>query len=104
MLVVDMDETLIYCQTDKPETWDIQIDIEEGLIGYVTIRPYALSFLKKMSQFFEIMVFTASEQSYADAVLDELDPNGWIKHRLYRQHCVRIEKNFYTKDLTVINR
>jgi len=45
----------------------------EGEKGFISIRPYALSFLKKMSKIYEIIVFTASEQDYADAVLNELD-------------------------------
>ena len=49
---------------------DFEVDIEEGVKGYITIRPYALSFLRKMSEIYEIMVFTASEKSYADAILD----------------------------------
>lgn len=38
--------------------------------GYVSIRPYALSFLKRASQHFEVICFTASDRSYADAILD----------------------------------
>ena len=57
-----------------------------------------------MSQHFEIIVFTASERSYADAVLNEIDPEGLIKHRLYREHCVKLKKNLYSKDLRKINR
>jgi TFIIF-interacting CTD phosphatase-like protein len=30
--------------------------------------------LKRMSKLFEIIAFTASHESYADAVLDEIDP------------------------------
>jgi Dullard-like phosphatase family protein len=104
VLVIDLDETLIHCQIDDPTLGDLEIEIDEGEYGYVTIRPYALSFLRKMSKFYEIVVFTASEKSYADAVLDELDPTGLIKHRLYREHCLKLGHNLYTKDLRVINR
>lgn len=56
-------------------------------IGF-NIRPYAISFLKKMKKKWEIIIFTASHQSYADAILDEIDPDGTLfDHRLYRQHC-----------------
>lgn len=41
-----------------------------------------------MSKTFEIIAFTASHESYADVVLDEIDPDReFIKHRLYRHHC-----------------
>ena len=58
---------------------------EEILEISVNIRPYALTFLRKMAEIFEIVIFTASVKSYADAILDEIDPEGTlITHRLYR--------------------
>ena len=63
-----------------------------------------MSFLRKMSRFYEIIVFTASEKDYADAVLNELDSQGLIRHRLYREHCLKIGKSMFTKDLRIINR
>lgn len=51
---------------------------------------------------FEVAIFTASHQSYADAVLDKLiDPNRKYP-RLYRQHCIRTNEGIYIKDLRVI--
>jgi len=38
--------------------------------AYVSIRPYAISFLKKACKHFEIIAFTASERSYADTILN----------------------------------
>ena len=51
---------------------------------------------------FEVAIFTASHQSYADAVLDKLiDPQRKYP-RLYRQHCIRTNEGIYIKDLRVI--
>lgn len=51
-----------------------------------------------------MIIFTASSSSYADVVLNHLDPHKKIfAHRLYRQHCT-LEKGFYTKDLRRVNR
>ena len=54
------------------------------------------------------MVFTASHQAYADAVLNFMDPsNKYFKYRLYRNNCslIDIEGNkFYVKDLDIIER
>jgi TFIIF-interacting CTD phosphatase-like protein len=47
----------------------IKIDGTSIKIG-INIRPYALTFLKKMTPKFEIVIFTASHHSYADAILD----------------------------------
>ena len=48
-------------------------------------------------------MFTASHQTYADAILDYIDPNReLIQHRLYRQHCVLTKEGYYIKDLRII--
>jgi TFIIF-interacting CTD phosphatase-like protein len=39
-----------------------------------------------MAQYYEIVIFTAALQEYADQVVDQIDVNGNIKLRLYRQH------------------
>jgi Dullard-like phosphatase family protein len=50
------------------------------------------------------VVFTASTQAYADAVLNVLDPNqSLIHHRLYRQHCVHANGGYF-KDLRALGR
>ena len=58
-----------------------------------------------MSKHFEIIIFTASHECYANVVLDYLDPkNKYIQHRLYRDSCIQTEGGIYVKDLRVINR
>ena len=40
-----------------------------------------------MSRYYEIVIFTAASQDYADYILDILDKDkDLISHRLYRQH------------------
>ena len=56
--------------------------------GQLLIRPYAREFLAEMSKFFEIVIFTAATQDYADWAIDILDTEGHISHRLYRKHTV----------------
>ncbi len=47
-------------------------------------------------------MFTASHRSYADAVLDYIDPdNSLFSFRLYREHCLRTEDGYYVKDLRI---
>ena len=50
------------------------------------IRPGALKFIQDLSCLFELVIFTAAMQDYADWIIDELDEQGSIKHRLYRHH------------------
>ena len=62
-----------------------------------------------MSEFYEIVIFTAGVKDYADWVIDQLDPKKkYIQHRLYRQHTInRSKTNPYPliiKDLSKIGR
>jgi len=55
-----------------------------------------------ISEHFQVITFTASDQSYADAILDYIDPHHeYIDYRLYRHNCVPTEFGF-VKDLRVI--
>ena len=56
-----------------------------------------------MSQLYEVVVFTASVSRYANPLLDTLDPNGTIHHRLFREACYNYEGN-YIKNLSQIGR
>lgn len=42
--------------------------------GYVNVRPHAKEIIKSLSKYFDIMVFTAGNQCYAEPILDYLDP------------------------------
>lgn len=57
-----------------------------------------------MSKLFEIVIFTASQQLYADKVLNLIDPKKRISHRLYREHCIVINKTYYLKNLKILGR
>lgn len=59
--------------------------------------------LKELSQYYEIVVFTASHGCYANVVLDYLDPKEqYIHHRLFRESCVTTDEGIYIKDLRVL--
>lgn len=53
-----------------------------------------------------MIIFTASDQTYADSVLSYIDPmRSYFKHRLYRNNCYKtVTENgtIYVKDLRVI--
>lgn len=59
--------------------------------------------MKEMSAFYELVVFTAAMQDYADWVLDTLDTDKLIRHRLYRQHTRRTN-HVFIKDLSFLGR
>ncbi len=65
------------------------------------IRPYLQDCLERLSQLYEIVVFTAGVQDYADKILDQIDPERKIiKKRMYRQDCIQLQE-FFIKDLDV---
>ena len=104
-VIFDLDETLVHCCDDTSVECTVVLPIvfSNGDImqAPISIRPYALECLKKASKNYEVIVFTASQQCYADAVLDYLDPEREIiHHRFYRQHCVLMD-GMYIKDLRI---
>jgi len=68
----------------------------------VNVRPYAKECLKECAAIgYQVVIFTASHQTYADAILDTfIDPKR-IYPRLYRQHCTKA-LGFQIKDLKVL--
>ena len=74
------------------------------LYGYVCVRPYAKELLKRLNEHFDIIVFTAGSQPYADPILDHIDPHKVIQHRLYRESCTLVDNQVFVKDLRIIGR
>ena len=90
IVIFDLDETLVHCCYDScaESTVVLPIVFPNGDIvqAPISIQPYALEYLKKACKKYEVIVFTASHQCYADAALDYLDPEREIiHHRFYRQ-------------------
>ena len=102
-----MDETLIHTD-ETSQSFSVKlkfpIDSKQFIEAGVQIRPFCVEFLKELAKFAEIIIFTASSSSYADVILNYLDPDKKLfSYRLYREHCT-LEKGFYIKDLRVVNR
>eukprot|EP00931_Biecheleriopsis_adriatica_P104740 TRINITY_DN79377_c0_g1_i1.p1 TRINITY_DN79377_c0_g1~~TRINITY_DN79377_c0_g1_i1.p1 ORF type:complete len:552 (+),score=97.52 TRINITY_DN79377_c0_g1_i1:92-1747(+) len=92
-LVLDLDETLVHSSATS-----------DGSKGTYGVRPGVPEFLKKMSGLgFELVIFTTATQEYADRIIDEIDPERFIQHRLYRQHTI-LWGPICIKDLSRIGR
>jgi Dullard-like phosphatase family protein len=56
-----------------------------------------------MSKYYEIVIFTSGTKEYADGILEQIDRNKTIKHRLYRNHCTPHGLS-YRKNLNLLGR
>lgn len=123
-LVLDLDETLIH-STSRPmyppsgsgllssfgigrrnkgsgHTVEVVLGGRSTLY-HVYKRPFVDYFLRKVSTWYTLVIFTASMQEYADPVIDWLDAGrGILGRRLFRESCTQLPNGSYTKDLTVV--
>jgi len=105
-LVLDLDETLVHSSFKPVPHSDFILSIEmDGITHkvYVLKRPGVDEFLLRMAQYYELVIFTASLDKYANPLLDLLDTNKTITGRLYREHCTR-QGQTYVKDLSRLGR
>ena len=105
-LILDLDETLVHSSFTPFEKNDIVLEVDfEGIMYniYVLVRPSTREFIINLSKHFELVIFTASIPKYASPLLDILDKEKNIKHRLYREQCTFIN-GLYIKDLKRLNR
>ena len=105
-LILDLDETLVHSSFTPFEKNDLILEVDfEGVIYkiYVLVRPFATEFLNNVSKYFEVVIFTASIPKYASPLLNILDKEKNIRHRLYREECTFIN-GLFIKDLKRLNR
>lgn len=70
---------------------------------HVYKRPFVDFFLRKVSAWYTLVIFTASMQEYADPVIDWLDAGtGILERRLFRESCTQLPNGAYTKDLSIV--
>ena len=93
-LILDLDETLVH----------FKVNPENETEGVLRVRPGIIEFLDSIDQYYELIVFTAATQDYADLLIDAVEENKiYFEHRLYRQHTV-IVGNDFVKDLSRVGR
>ncbi|KAL9006415.1 MAG: hypothetical protein Q9188_000820 [Gyalolechia gomerana] len=117
-LVVDLDETLIHSlakggRMSSGHMVEVKLNTAVGYGGatlgpqhpilyYVHKRPHCDDFLRKVCNWYELVVFTASVQEYADPVIDWLEQERkYFSRRYYRQHCT-FRNGAYIKDLSSV--
>ena len=86
--MLDLDETLVHFDAKKRQ---------------FRVRPYALKFLRETSKYFEVVIFTAALKDYADWIINAMDTDHSITHRLYRDNT-HFKNGTYIKDLSKLGR
>ncbi|KAF7816485.1 carboxy-terminal domain RNA polymerase II polypeptide A small phosphatase 1 [Senna tora] len=125
-VVLDLDETLVcaYETSSLPAALRTQAT-EAGLnwfelecissdkdgdgkpkINYVTVfeRPGLKEFLKQLSKFADLVLFTAGLEGYARPLVDRIDMENWFSLRLYRPSTISTEYREHVKDLSGISK
>ncbi|KAK6339053.1 Nuclear envelope morphology protein 1 [Orbilia brochopaga] len=106
-LILDLDETLIHSMSkggsmSAAHMVEVKLDKQHAILYYVHKRPFCDEFLKKVCKWYNVVIFTASVQEYADPVIDWLDQeHKFFRARYYRQHCT-YRDGVYIKDLSVV--
>jgi len=117
-LVIDLDETLIHSlakggRMSSGHMVEVKLSSTVGYGGttlgpqhpilyYVHKRPHCDDFLRKVCKWYNLVVFTASVQEYADPVIDWLEQERqYFSGRYYRQHCT-FRNGAYIKDLSSV--
>lgn len=67
------------------------------------VRPYLQCFLERVSECYEIIIFTSSLEKYASKIIDAIDIDKICKIRLYREQCTKIN-GVYVKEIKKLNR
>lgn len=125
VVVLDLDETLVcaYETTSLPGIIRTQAT-EAGLkwfdlecvssdkeydgkpkINYVTVfeRPGLRQFLKELSEFADLVLFTAGLEGYARPLVDRIDVENLFRLRLYRPSTISTEYREHVKDLSCVS-
>ncbi|KAG6509097.1 hypothetical protein ZIOFF_034488 [Zingiber officinale] len=126
LVVLDLDETLVWAyETSSLPSAVCMPAIEVGLkcfelecissekdvdgrpkVSHATVfeRPGLHEFLKHFSEFADLILFTAGLEGYASPVIDRIDADKKLSHRLYRPSTVSTEHRDHVKDLTCVSK
>ncbi|ONK62507.1 uncharacterized protein A4U43_C07F4650 [Asparagus officinalis] len=124
-IVLDLDETLVcaYETSCLPEVvkshaieagikcfelecFSVEKDAEgKPRVSHVTVfeRPGLREFLKNISEFADLVLFTAGLEGYARPLVDRIDVDNKFSLRLYRPSTVTTEYREHVKDLSCIS-
>jgi Dullard-like phosphatase family protein len=102
ILVLDLDETLIFAVAIRPIADHISVRVGRRRM-FVLLRPGLSQFLTSISAFFDLYFFTASAKEYANQIIDAISPETPSERRFFREHCFNW-CGYPVKDLRALKR
>ncbi|PSN64920.1 HAD-like protein [Corynespora cassiicola Philippines] len=90
-LVLSLEDLLVHSEWDRQHGWR------------TAKRPGVDYFLRYLSQYYELVIFTSVRSMDADLIIRKLDPFRVVMWPLFRE-ATRYENGEYIKDLTYLNR
>jgi hypothetical protein len=70
---------------------------------YVKQRPYLLKMLVTLRKHYELILFTAASEQYAEIVLQSFEGHQFFDHILSRKQCLHIfQRQVFIKDLSIL--
>eukprot|EP00127_Corallochytrium_limacisporum_P006289 Clim_evm33s224 gene=Clim_evmTU33s224 len=108
-LILDLDETLIHSTTRllNRTMFDFKVEVNTAALAcvfFVHKRPHVDMFLDRIQHWFDLVIYTASLQEYADPVIDILDNGrGILRNRYFRESCINIG-GIYVKNLEIVDK
>ncbi|KAL3837754.1 hypothetical protein ACJIZ3_022345 [Penstemon smallii] len=75
-------------------------------VNYVTVfeRPGLKEFLNQLSEFADLVLFTAGLEGYARPLVDRIDVKNQFSRRLYRPSTISTEYREHVKDLSCLSK
>lgn len=110
-LALDLEETLLHIvkefEGEVASEGTIDVSFRDGtrsLTIKVKLRPYLQEFLQTVSEFYEVVIFTACTAKMAHVLVDVFDPERKIiTDILTREECVHdSQSGFFIKELSVM--
>eukprot|EP01063_Lacrimia_lanifica_P027719 TRINITY_DN3931_c2_g1_i1.p3 TRINITY_DN3931_c2_g1~~TRINITY_DN3931_c2_g1_i1.p3 ORF type:complete len:224 (+),score=68.87 TRINITY_DN3931_c2_g1_i1:60-731(+) len=106
-LVLDMDETLIHTKWEptKDAEWVLDIGQKDGesTTIWVLKRPGLEAFLKRCCELFDVIIWTAGQQGYAEPIIRKIvDAAGVTVKSMFRDSCSPCLDGTFVKDLQAL--
>lgn len=104
-VMIDLDETLVHAEPVRADTaYDHSFDMPNCVIG-LRLRPFLFDFLEQLYRKFELVIYTASGETYAKKIRKIIDPEDkYFAGLLHRQNCVYFKSTYLKSTKAISNR